>query len=185
MGSSIKWTETDNVGVLRRVIEFSADNGNTYQQIADLTAPSSGVSQSYDWQVPATLETGKGKVRITVYDGAGNSASASSNKNFEVWPMPIINAATFREEAPMEIELQGRNFRIGETEIWVEGLPLKKIQFKDQYFSGNGTSKRVSSVDKKLFKRVQAGALLTLEVRLPKTGQISPGFDFKRKKPKA
>ena len=185
LGSSIKWTETDNVGVLRRVIEFSTDNGNTYQQIADLTAPSSGVSQSYDWQVPAALETGKGKVRITVYDGAGNSASASSNKNFEVWPMPIINAATFREEAPMEIELQGRNFRIGETEIWVEGLPLKKIQFKDQYFSGNGTSKRVSSIDKKLFKRVQAGALVTIEVRIPKTGQISPGFDFKRKKPKA
>ena len=85
----------------------------------------------------------------------------------------------------MEIELQGRNFRIGETEIWVEGLPLKKIQFKDQYFSGNGTSKRVSSIDKKLFKRVQAGALVTIEVRIPKTGQISPGFDFKRKKPKA
>lgn len=183
--SSIKWTETDNVGVLRRVIEFSTDNGNTYQQIADLTAPSSGVSQSYNWQVQADLATGKGKVRITVYDGAGNSATTSSNKNFEIWPMPIINDGTFKEEAPMEIELLGRNFRIGETEIWVEGLPLKKIQFKDQYFSGNGTSKRVSSVDKKLFKRVPAGTVVTFEVRLPKTGQISPGFDFKRKKPKA
>ena len=73
--SSIKWTETDNVGVLRRVIELSTDNGNTYTQIADLTAPSSGVSQSYDWQVPADLATDKGKVRITVYDGAGNSAT--------------------------------------------------------------------------------------------------------------
>jgi subtilase family protein/Big-like domain-containing protein len=185
LASSIKWTETDNVGVLRRVIEFSTDNGNTYRQIADMTAPSSGVSQSYSWLVPADMETQKGKVRITVYDGSGNSATTSSNKNFEIWPMPIINAATFKEEAPMEIELLGRNFRMGETEIWVEGVPLKKIQFKDQYFSGNGTSKRVSSVDKKLNKRVKFGTLLTLEVRLPRTGQVSPGFDFKRKKPKA
>jgi subtilase family protein/Big-like domain-containing protein len=185
LASSIKWSETDNVGVLRRVIEFSTDNGNTYQQIADMTAPSSGVSQSYSWLVPADMETQKGKVRITVYDGSGNSATTSSNKNFEIWPMPIINSATFKEEAKMEIELLGRNFRMGETEIWVEGVQLKKIQFKDQYFSGNGTSKRVSSVDKKLNKRVKFGTLSTLEVRLPRTGQISPGFDFKRKRPKA
>jgi hypothetical protein len=183
--SSIKWTETDNVGVLRRVIELSTDNGNTYQQIADLTAPSSGVSQTYDWQVAANLATDKGKVRITVYDGAGNSATTQSNKLFEIWPMPIINSATFKEEAPMELELQGRNFRMGETEILVDGLRLKKIQFKDQYFSGNGTSKRVSSVDKKIFKRVPDRTLVTVEVRLPRTGQVSPGFDFKRKKPRA
>ena len=29
--STIQWTETDNVGVLRRVIEVSLDNGTTYQ----------------------------------------------------------------------------------------------------------------------------------------------------------
>ena len=183
--SSIKWTETDNVGVLRRVIELSTDNGNTYTQIADLTAPSSGVSQTYDWQVPADMATDKGKVRITVYDGAGNSATTGSNKLFPIWPMPIINNATFKEEAPMELELQGRNFRMGETEILVDGLRLKKIQFKDQYFSGNGTSKRVSSVDKKIFKRVPDRTLVTVEVRLSRTGQVSPGFDFKRKKPRA
>jgi len=74
---------------------------------------------------------------------------------------------------------------IGETEIWVDGLPLKKIQFQERYFTGNGASKRVSSVDKKVFKRVPTGIWVTFEVRLPKTGQISPGFDFKRKKPRA
>jgi hypothetical protein len=74
---------------------------------------------------------------------------------------------------------------MGETEILVDGLRLKKIQFKDQYFSGNGTSKRVSSVDKKIFKRVPDRTLVTVEVRLSRTGQVSPGFDFKRKKPRA
>ncbi|MEK6323471.1 MAG: S8 family serine peptidase [Acidobacteriota bacterium] len=185
LASSIKWRETDNVGVLRRVIELSTDNGNTFQQIVSLTAPSSGDSQSYDWQVPADMVTGKAKVRITVYDGAGNSATVTPNKNFEIWPMPIINDATFTEGDRLEIELAGRNFRINETEIWVDGLPLKKIQFQDKYFTGNGTSKRVSSFDKKLHKRVPDRTWVRFEVRLPKTGQISPGFEFKRKKPKA
>lgn len=182
--SLIKWTENDNVGVLRRVIELSTDNGNTYKPIADLTAPSSGVSQTYTWLVPADMGTAKGKVRITIYDGAGNSANVSSPTNFDIWPMPIINDATFNEVAPLSVELAGRNFRIDETEIWVDGLRLKKIQFQERYFTGNGTSKRITSADKKLFKRIKTGEWVTLEVRLPKTGQISPGFDFKRKKPK-
>ena len=63
-------------------------------------------------------------------------------------------------------------------------MRLKKIQFQERYFTGNGTSKRITSADKKLFKRIKTGEWVTLEVRLPKTGQISPGFDFKRKKPK-
>lgn len=166
------------------MIEFSTDNGNTFQQVADLTAPSSGDSQSYDWQVPADMDTGKAKVRITVYDGAGNSATVTPNKNFEIWPMPIITNATFTEGDRLEIELSGRNFRIGETEIWVDGVELKKIQFQDKYFTGNGASKKVSSFDKKLNKRVPDRTWVRFEVRTPRTGQLAPGFEFRRKKPK-
>lgn len=183
VASSIKWRETDNVGVLRRVIELSLDNGNTYQQIVSTTAPSSGETQSYDWQVPADLLTGKAKVRITVFDGAGNSATAASNKNFEIWPMPIINDAVFTEGDKPSVELAGRNFRPAETEIWVSDIALRKIQYQDRYFTGNGVYKRVTSVDKKLNKRFPDRKWVKLEVRIPRTGQVSPAFEFRRKKP--
>ncbi len=185
LASSIKWSEADNVGVLRRVIDISTDNGNTFQQLVSMTAPSSGASQSYDWQVPADMVTGKAKVRITVYDGAGNSATAVSSGNFEIWPMPIINGATFTEGDRPELELAGRNFRTDGTEIWVDGVPLRKIQFQDKYFTGNGMYKRVSSFDKKLTKRVPDRTWVKFEVHLSQTGQVSPSFEFRRKKPSA
>jgi hypothetical protein len=185
LASSIKWSEADNVGVLRRVIDISTDNGNTFQQLVSMTAPSSGASQSYDWQVPADTDTAKAKVRITVYDGTGNSATAVSKNNFEIWPMPIINGATFTEGDRPEIELAGRNFRTDGTEIWVDGVPLRKIQFQDKYFTGNGMYKRVSSFDKKLTKRVPDRTWVKFEVHLSQTGQVSPSFEFRRKKPSA
>lgn len=181
--STIKWRESDNVGVLRRVIEVSLDNGNTYQEITSNTAPSIGNTQSYDWQVPAEMTTGKAKVRVTVYDGANNSATASSNKNFEIWAMPFINAATFTEADKPSIELQGRNFRPGEIEIWCGEFILKKLAFQDRYFTGNNTYKRVTSNDKKLNKRVPDRKLVKFEIHIPATGQVSPSFQFKRKIP--
>jgi hypothetical protein len=183
MTSQIKWRETDNVGVLRRVIEVSLDNGNTYQEIVSNTAPSSGETQTYDWQVPAEMVTSKAKVRITVYDGAGNSATAASNKNFEIWPMPIINDAVFTEGAKPGLELSGRNFRSAESEIWVSDIGLRKIQYEDRYFTGNGTYKHVLSFDKKLSKRVPDRTWVRFEIHNPTTRQVSPGFDFRRKKP--
>jgi hypothetical protein len=183
LSSSIKWRESDNVGVLRRVIELSIDNGNTFQQIVSLTGPSGGDTQSYEWPVPADMGTGRAKVRITVFDGAGNSALAASKGNFEIWPMPIINDAIFTEGDKPELELVGRNFRGDETEMWVDGTPLRKIRWKDKYFTGNTTYKRISSADKKLGKRVPDRTWVKIDVRLPKTGQISPTFEFRRKKP--
>jgi hypothetical protein len=183
--SSIKWRESDNVGVLHRVIEISLNNGNDYEVIASSTAPSSGDTQSYEWRVPAETVSGKAKVRITVYDGAGNSASAVSRKNFEIWPMPIINGATFTEADRLSIELAGRNFRPGETEIWAGGIALRKIQYQDRYFTGNGMYKRVTSFDKKLNKRFPDRTLVKLEIHIPRTGQVSPGFNFKRKIPRS
>jgi hypothetical protein len=181
--STIKWRETDNVGVLRRVVEISSDNGNTYEKIADLTAPSIGDTQSYDWQVPVDMDSQKAKVRITVYDGAGNSAAANSKNNFDIWPMPIINGVTYNEGDKPEFDLAGRNFRVSETEIWVDDMPLKKIQYQDRYFTGNGTYKHVSSFDKKLNKRVPDRTWVKVVVKLPATGQVSPAVDFRRKRP--
>ena len=181
--SSIKWREADNVGVLRRVVEISSDNGNTYETIADLTAPSIGDTQSYDWQVPVDMDSQKAKVRVTVYDGAGNSAAAASKNNFDIWALPFINSVTYNEGDKPEFELSGRNFRIGETEIWVDDTPLKKLQYVDRYFTGNGTYKHISSFDKKLNKRVPDRTWVKVVVKIPRTGQASPAVDFRRKRP--
>lgn len=184
--SAIKWRETDNVGVLRRVIEVSLNNGSSYEEITSSTAPSNGETQSYAWQVPAEMITSKARVRVTVYDGAGNSSTTTSNKMFEIWPMPIINDAVFTEGtegSKPSIELHGRNFRPGQTEVWVNNMALSKIKYEDRYFIGNGMYKRVASLDKKLTKRIPERTWVKFEIRMPRTGQVSPGFDFKRKKP--
>jgi len=181
--SSIKWREADNVGVLRRVVEISSDNGNTYEKIADLTAPSIGDTQSFDWQVPVDMDSQKAKVRITVYDGAGNSAAAASKNNFDIWAMPIVNGVTYTEGDKPQFDLAGRNFRVSESEIWVDDMPLKKLQYEDRYFTGNNTYKHVSSFDKKLNKRVPDRTWVKVVVKLPRTGQESPAFDFRRKRP--
>jgi subtilisin family serine protease len=184
----IKWRETDNVGVLNRVIEFSMDGGNTYLPVVTLTAPSSGEQQEFEWQVPAALSTGKGRVRIRVSDGAGNSAEAVSKGKFPIWPLPIItdiNYITGADDKKDEFEVFGRKFRKNETEIYVNGTKLKKVRFKEKCNEDDGTCKKVSSLDKKLNKRVREGEFSIIVVKLTPTGQTSPEFRWKRKRPKA
>jgi subtilase family protein/Big-like domain-containing protein len=179
----IEWREADNVGVIQRVIEISTDNGGTFETIGSLPGPGSSDVQSFDWQIPIDLQTEKARARVTVVDGSGNSASALSNGKFDVWPLPIIVKAEYIEGSKPELRLSGRFFRVDETEIWVDGKQLKKIRFDETFATGNGTSKKISSKDKKLHKRLPIRKRVTIEVRIPKSGQVSPGFEFKRKLP--
>jgi len=128
------------------------------------------------------LETERAQVRITVYDGANNSASAVSGGKFDIWPLPIITEVEYRIGDKDELRLSGRFFRNDESEIWVGDKQLKKVRFEGRYYTGNGTSKKVSSFDKKLSKRVPAHQTVMIQVRLPQTGQASPTFEFKRKR---
>jgi hypothetical protein len=180
---NIKWKETDNVGVIQRVIELSTDNGGTFQQIINLTAPSNGELQSYDWQVPAAMSTDRARLRITIYDGASNSAAITSGGKFDIWPMPIITEVTYNDGDKPQLEISGRFFRNDETEIYVDGKQLKKIRWQDKFYEGNGMSRKVFSADKKLDKRVPLREDVMIELRVPKTGQVSPAFEFRRKRP--
>lgn len=180
---NIKWKESDNVGVIQRVIELSTDNGGTFQQIINLTAPSSGESQSYDWQIPASISTDRAKVRITIYDGAGNSAAITSAGKFEIWPMPIITEVTYNDGSKPQLEISGRYFRNDEVEIYIDGKKLKKIRWDDKFYEGNGMSRKVFSADNKLNKRVPLHEDVMIEIRVPKVGQISPAYEFRRRRP--
>ena len=184
--TTIKWKEGDNIGVVRRVVELSVDGGRTFLPIASISAPSSGEQQTYSWQVPVALSTQSGKIRVTVFDGANNSSSIVSNGKFDIWQLPIITDANFliRDSGKGELEIFGRNFRDGETEILVDGRKMKKVRFNEKCDEVDGTCKKISSQDKKVGKFVPEGATVSLEVRIPLTGQVSPAFDWKRKKTK-
>ncbi len=179
----IKWKESDNVGVLQRVIELSLDNGDTWQEIVTLVGPGSGEDQTYEWQIPAAVFTDKARVRMTLFDGAGNATVMLNDGKFDIWPMPIITQVTFNgdDSDKPELELKGRNFRIGEAEIYVDGVRLKKIRYAEDS-DGNGMCRRISSVDRKLNKRAPLRKEVSIEVRVPRTGQVSPAFTFRRRK---
>ena len=179
---NIKWKESDNVGVIQRVIELSTDNGGSFQQIINLTAPSSGELQSYDWQIPAALFTDRAKVRITVYDGSGNSAAITLAGKFDIWPMPIITDVSYNDGSKPQLEISGRNFRNDEIEIYVDGKQLKKTRWDDKFYEGNGMSRKVFSADKKLNKRVPLHQDVMIEIKVPKSGQVSPAFEFRRRR---
>jgi subtilisin family serine protease len=185
MTMSIEWRESDNVGVIQRIVELSTDNGDTFQQIISLIAPPSSEAQKYSWQIPIDLASDKAKVRITIYDGAGNSATVTSSGKFVIWPMPIITEVEVKEDdstGKLELQLSGRNFRDNQTEIYVDGKKLKKIKFEDKFSTGNGTFRKVSSFDKKVKKRVPWHKDVLIVVKLKETGQESPPFSFKRRR---
>lgn len=180
----IKWKESDNIGVIRREISFSTDNGDTFETIVTIVAPSSGLDQQYDWTVPAALDTEKGKLRIKVSDGAGNFAEIISSGKFEVWPIPIINDASFDEDTGKngQLEVFGRNFRRDDCEVYANGKKLKKLDFSERC-ADSGICKKVSSNDSKIHKRVKKGEFTILVIKVKTTGQTSPEFRYKRKSP--
>ncbi len=178
----VKWKESDNIGVIRREISFSTDNGSTFETIATIVAPSSGMDQQYDWQVPAALDTSKGKFRIKVLDGAGNSAEVTSGGKFEVWPIPIINSAEFDANTGKkgQLEVFGRNFRKDDCEVFANGKKLKKLDFSERC-ADSGICKKVSSNDPKIHKRVKKGEFTMIVIKVKTTGQTSPEFRYKRR----
>ncbi|MEW6127374.1 MAG: S8 family serine peptidase [Acidobacteriota bacterium] len=182
----IKWRESDNVGVVRRVLEYSLDNGNAFQAIADIAAPSSGDLHFYEWQVPVSLNTERGRIRISVFDGAGNMTAKMSEGKFSSWPQPIITEVEFitPAEGKSTMEVNGRAFRKDDTLIFADDLKLKKISF-DKCDAADGSCKKIIIADPKLLKRFPEGKFVNLSARIGTTGQVSPLFEFKRKRPKS
>lgn len=183
--TSIRWRESDNIGVLRRVLEYSGDGGDNFQVMATLVAPSSGETQSFEWEIPVGLTTNRGRIRVTIFDGAGNSVSVLSPGKFQIWGLPVITEAVFipaTETERARLEIYGRQFRQGDTDIFVDGVALKKLKFEDRCSGDDGRCKKITSVDKKILKRLPEGVFVDLEVKLGATGQVSPKFQFKRKR---
>ena len=179
-GFEVAWTESDNIGVVRRVAALSTDGGRTFADIFNILAPSSGLDQTYSWQVPASLSASEAALRITVSDGAGNSAASTSGL-FQVWAVPIIDSVIFTPSAASRGELivNGRNFRKDETQVLVNGVLLKKLSFESPN-AASGAFGQILCDDPKIRKRFPSGQPVNIVVTILRTGQASPPFQFIR-----
>jgi hypothetical protein len=68
---SITWTATDNIGVTRRILSISLDSGKSWISVSDTTSNTG----SFALTLPDTENTSK--IKIVVFDAAGNKDSAS------------------------------------------------------------------------------------------------------------
>jgi hypothetical protein len=165
------------------VIDLSTDGGETFRQLAAISGPGPANPQNFAWAIPLNSATNKGKIRITVFDGSNNTGSFVLGGKFQVWGIPSISDAEYKTltDGRQEFGISGANFRPGETEIHVNGVLLKKTKFFAEDDKGDGTFDAVYSYDKKLHKRLPLGTFVTVVVKLPRTGQESAPFQFKRK----
>src|SRR5262249_4634369 len=176
----VAWTESDNIGVVKRVAALSTDGGRTFAEIFRVIAPGGAPNQSYTWQVPASLSAVEASLRITVSDGAGNSAAATSGL-FQIWALPPISSASFNPNAgpPGELILNGKSFRKDEAQVLVNGIVLKRLSLQSP--DGQpGIFARIVCDDPKIRKRIPAGLPVEIVVTIPRTGQVSPSFQFTR-----
>ncbi len=88
---AIKFTAADaDDDTLKYKIEFSADGGTTWSQVAaDVTAT------TYDWDVAGLAQGINYRVRVTADDGNGGTVQSQSAKSFGVATTPMTFAAGF------------------------------------------------------------------------------------------
>lgn len=75
---TVVWQSTDNVRVDQQNISFSSDDGVTFD--LSIAANLDGTVTQFEWRVPSTLRTTRGRVRVEAVDGAGNRGNATSGR---------------------------------------------------------------------------------------------------------
>jgi PGF-pre-PGF domain-containing protein len=80
---TITWTATDNVSVAPNsvVLEYSTDDGNSWNQVDGAAGIANG--GSYDWDVPA-VDSSDVRVRVSANDSSSNTGSDASDATFTV-----------------------------------------------------------------------------------------------------
>jgi len=82
---TIAWDASDDVGIARHRIEFSRDDGRTFEPLRDAQGnvvgdDIPGDARQFTWTVPATVFTRTGRFRVTAIDRAGRTSSALSER---------------------------------------------------------------------------------------------------------
>ncbi|MFH1313015.1 MAG: S8 family serine peptidase [Candidatus Eisenbacteria bacterium] len=120
---AITWNGTDNIGVTSCDIDYTYDAGSNWHDVADL----SGNPGSYGWTAPNTPST-QCLVRVTVYDGVGNSDVDQSNGYFTI--LEVVEAPMYVNSLAMVAGRAGANIYAtatpevvaGTTGIGIEGV---------------------------------------------------------------
>ncbi|MHA2609775.1 MAG: Ig-like domain-containing protein [bacterium JZ-2024 1] len=79
----IQWTSSDNVGVESHNIQFSPDNGNTWE---DIVTGLPGDAQNYDWDPcsPTPHDSDQALIKVIALDAAGNAGEDQSDGVFRI-----------------------------------------------------------------------------------------------------
>lgn len=82
---TIAWEASDDVGIVRHRIEFSRDDGRTFEPLRDAQGnivgdDIPGDARQFTWVVPGTVFTRTGRFRVTAIDRAGRTSSALSER---------------------------------------------------------------------------------------------------------
>jgi CSLREA domain-containing protein len=82
---TIAWEASDDVGIARHRIEFSRDDGLTFEPLRDAAGNIvgdniPGEARQFTWVVPGTVSTRAGRFRVTAIDRAGRQSSAVSER---------------------------------------------------------------------------------------------------------
>jgi hypothetical protein len=82
---AVTWTASDNIAVDSVNVDYSLHGaGGPWLPVAHQLANSG----TYDWTLPTTA-TDSARVRVVAFDGAGNSASASSTNEFRITALAL------------------------------------------------------------------------------------------------
>jgi len=90
---TIQWTSTDTVGVTSHQIRFSGNGGASFPTV--IATGLAGTVKSFNWTVPSSLKTTKGRIRVIARDAAGNSGRDDSNNNFIVIDPTQLQATSY------------------------------------------------------------------------------------------
>lgn len=93
----ISFTSSDNVSVASHDIALSTDGGTTFP--ITLASGLSGTAQSFNFLVPASIETMTARIQVTAKDAGGNMASDASDANF------IIRKPTVADTMPPTVNI--------------------------------------------------------------------------------
>lgn len=82
---TIAWEASDDVGIVRHRVEFSRDDGLTFEPLRDAQGnivgdDIPGDARQFTWVVPGTVFTRAGRFRVTAIDRAGRTSSALSER---------------------------------------------------------------------------------------------------------
>ncbi|MBX7219898.1 MAG: choice-of-anchor D domain-containing protein [Blastocatellia bacterium] len=101
----IKWSSSDDRGVVSHTIEFSRNNGGTYDTV--IATGISGQATFYEWVIPDSIATNQGKIRVAALDEARNIGSDTSSG--------IISILDKTPPSVTFLPLPFESFQIGET----------------------------------------------------------------------